>query len=75
MGKCGGAALTKSGLLILHENIATCQAHCSIGTRMSTVYQQNRTADIYGGTIPLTVIATVAVISRLCARKISSAPF
>lgn len=42
---------------------------------MSTVYQQSRIGEIYGGTITLTVIATIAVILRLIARKISSASF
>lgn len=42
---------------------------------MSNEYQQNRTGEIYGSVIILTVIAVTAVVSRFLARKISSAGF
>lgn len=42
---------------------------------MSNEYQQNRTGEIYGSVIVLTVIAVTAVVLRFLARKISSAGF
>lgn len=46
-----------------------------MNSTMSVVYEQNRTGDIYGSMITLTVIAIIAVILRLFARKISKASF
>lgn len=36
-------------------------------------YDQSRTSEVYGGTIPLIVLATILVIIRLIARNISVA--
>lgn len=37
------------------------------------VYDQSRTAEVFGGTISLIILASVAVAARLAARKISVA--
>lgn len=37
------------------------------------VYYQSQTLAIYGGTISLIILATIAVAARLAARKISAA--
>ena len=72
---CRRAASTRFYLHMLRVRIATCESGCSMDSRMSNVYQQNRTGEIYGSIITLTVIATVAVILRLFARKFSPASF
>ena len=38
-------------------------------------YYQSRTAGVYGGTISLLIIAAIAVVLRLTARRISAANF
>lgn len=42
---------------------------------MADVYDQSRTAEIYGSTIALLLLASVAVVLRIVCRKISAAPF
>lgn len=42
---------------------------------MSPINEQSRAREIYGSTIPLTIIATTAVVLRFCARKLASTPF
>ena len=38
-------------------------------------YYQSRTPGVYGGTITLIIVATIAVALRLTARKVSTANF
>lgn len=42
---------------------------------MSSFYHQSRTPELYGSTITLTIVATVAVVLRFASRRISSAPY
>jgi len=42
---------------------------------MSSFYHQSRASEVYGGTITLTIVATVAVALRFVSRRISQAPY
>lgn len=39
------------------------------------IFYQSRVSGIYGGTVPLMVLATIAVAARLVARKLSVAKY
>lgn len=41
----------------------------------SDAYAENRAAEVYGGMIPLTIIATVAVVLRMIARRVAGTTY
>ena len=46
-----------------------------LSPQMSSYYDQSRTEELYGGTITLTIIATIAVVLRFASRRISQASY
>ena len=46
-----------------------------LSPQMSSFYHQSRASEVYGATITLTIVATVAVAPRLASRRISQAPY